>query len=200
MQPGGCRDARPSPDPHPLRNSVRHHLHAPERGFRLMPRPRIPCGDCGALCTFGSQRCWTCWKASKGNPLERHTVVDESTGCWEWQGAHTRDGYGMLRIENRAISSHRYSYTTLVGPIPEGLEIDHLCRNRNCCNPEHLEPVTRSENLRRSPLMGRARLSMTHCKRGHPYNEANTRYTTEGHRQCRECENACRRVGFDGWT
>lgn len=76
-------------------------------------------------------------------------VVDDG-GCWNWPGARTRKGYGQIRLaEGRTSYTHRESYMAFVGPIPEGLEIDHLCRNRGCFNPDHLEPVTPGENARR---------------------------------------------------
>lgn len=72
-------------------------------------------------------------------------------GCWEWQGARQR-GYGRIRSGANVLRVHRVTYEAMVGPIPDGLDLDHLCRNRSCCNPAHLEPVTRRENLFRSDL------------------------------------------------
>lgn len=107
---------------------------------------------------------------------------DGSGGCWEWIGAKGADGYGKFAIEG-FISAHRAAYTLLVGPIPDGLEIDHLCRNRACVNPDHLEPVSRSENIRRG-VAGR-----THCRRGHAFTPENTRLGPDG-RRCRACQRA----------
>lgn len=120
----------------------------------------------------------------------------QSDGCWMWCAALDAHGYGrfgirgVTRADWRMRLAHRVSYETYVGPIPEGLDLDHLCRNRACVNPAHLEPVSRSENLRRSPLMGAAALAKTHCPRGHEYDERNTRITTSGARDCRECHRA----------
>jgi hypothetical protein len=85
-------------------------------------------------------------------------------------------------------SAHRWAYEAFVGPIPEGLEIDHLCRNRACVNPAHLDPVTHQENMSR----GKA-ARMTHCHKGHPFDEANTRMEAYGSRRCKECNNAASR-------
>ena len=70
-------------------------------------------------------------------------------GCWVWLGAKMRNGYGQLVVGGVHYAAHRYAYQELVGAIPAGLDLDHLCRNRACTNPDHLEPVTRSENLLR---------------------------------------------------
>lgn len=116
--------------------------------------------------------------------------VDTSGECWEWTANKIR-GYGQFTAAKRKYRAHRFAYELLVGPIPEGLEIDHLCRNRACVNPAHLEPVTRQENLRRAGVSWRyanaARRAKTHCKRGHLFDEKNTYITRSGGRQCRQC-------------
>jgi hypothetical protein len=78
----------------------------------------------------------------------RNVVI--SDGCWEWTGARTRGGYGYFWLGVAAYPAHRVAYATVVGAIPAGLDLDHLCRVRHCVNPRHLEPVTRSENIRRA--------------------------------------------------
>lgn len=111
--------------------------------------------------------------------LERVEVSDG--GCWIWQGAMTPNGYGMINAWDRRWLTHRLAYTVMVGPIPAGLQIDHLCRERACANPAHLEPVTQAENLRRQGA------AVTHCPRGHEYTSANTYITSKGGRSCRTC-------------
>lgn len=74
------------------------------------------------------------------------TIVN---GCWIWLGMKTPEGYGIIKVNGKRVKAHRYAYTHLVCPIPEGLTIDHLCRHKDCVNPEHLEPVTASENTKR---------------------------------------------------
>src|SRR2546426_12646273 len=77
------------------------------------------------------------------------SLVEMSLFCWEWTGKKFKNGYGCFRIRGRHFMAHRRAYEMCVGPIPCGLDIDHLCRNRGCVNPSHLEPVTRRDNLLR---------------------------------------------------
>lgn len=121
--------------------------------------------------------------------LSRVTVTP--FGCWDFDGCRLACGYGRASWNGRLWLTHRLVYTLLIGEIPAGLELDHLCKNKPCCNPEHLEPVNRSENIRRGPQGGitaaRER-AKTACPAGHPYDEANTYWTLRGHRQCRLCK------------
>jgi hypothetical protein len=78
------------------------------------------------------------------------SYVTKTEGCWEWKGAKDGDGYGHLGVAGSVVGAHRYAYELLVGPIPEGLHLDHLCRNRPCVNPDHLEPVTQAVNVGRA--------------------------------------------------
>lgn len=137
----------------------------------------------------------------------------ETDGCWLWTGALLANGYGMFRA-SKSMAAHRWAYEHVVGPIPEGLQLDHLCRVRNCVNPSHLEPVTQAENIRRGfkarghslrrsgykpkpkppdyvhvPMADR-----TQCPQGHPYDDANTylvrRRNGRTDRTCRACRKA----------
>jgi HNH endonuclease len=123
-------------------------------------------------------------------------LVDD--GCWEWAGGHNRDGYGTVYTTpgSGPRGAHRVIYELLVGPIPDGLEIDHLCRNRGCVNPGHMEPVSKRVNLLRGLGVGARNAAKTHCPRGHAYDAANTYISRDGKRVCRTChrERALRRA------
>ncbi len=124
----------------------------------------------------------------------RRTSDDD--GCWVFAGSKNWDGYGMVKNPQGSQMAHRVVYEALVGPIPEGYQLDHLCRNPACVNPEHLEPVTQQENIRRGLGNWRQR-AKTHCPQGHPYDEANTllNHHSSGQgrkRACRTCVNARR--------
>lgn len=91
-------------------------------------------------------------------PLERvlSRVAADASGCWLWTGALLRDGYAAIKVSGKVTVAHRVAYAAMVGPIPEGLELDHVCNVRNCVRPEHLEPVTHAENQRRAAVRRRA--------------------------------------------
>lgn len=119
-----------------------------------------------------------------GERFANKVEIDQS-GCWIWTGAATK-GYGQVKRNGIQHAAHRYAYQHLVGPIPAGLVLDHLCRETRCVNPAHLEPVTNAENIRRGRV-GLNESTKTHCPQGHPYDETNTYSWKNGWRQCRAC-------------
>jgi hypothetical protein len=130
---------------------------------------------------------------------------EPNSGCWLWTGAAGGNGYGFYKAKGIGMVAHRWAYTLLRGPIPTGLELDHLCRVRYCVNPAHLEPVTRSENARRGmtgrdpgaaerlrngiEAIRRKWAAVAHCSRGHAFDEINTLWRGKDKRQrdCKEC-------------
>lgn len=116
-------------------------------------------------------------------------------GCWVWTRSLSF-GYGRFNINHlRWVKAHRFAYETLVEPVPEGLCLDHLCRNRRCVNPDHLEPVTMKVNLQRGNNWQRDK---THCKHGHEFTPDNTVWR-KGFRKCRECNRiTCQRTYAEG--
>lgn len=111
------------------------------------------------------------------------TIPIDAHGCWIWRAARNAQGYGVCWNGRSTQLAHRWVYEQIVGPIPDGLELDHLCRVRACVNPDHLEPVTHAENVRRSPSANAAK---ERCPQGHDYSDENT-YEWRGRRQCRTC-------------
>ena len=123
---------------------------------------------------MGAERFVVSYDLSYAPPRFRSKVRRDGS-CWFWTGAINPEGYGTYvqdarRASRRDRGAHRFAYEWFIGPVPDGLVLDHLCRNRSCVNPAHLEAVTNAENSRRG-LKGRL---VTHCVHGHPYNEANT--------------------------
>ena len=136
----------------------------------------------------------TFWeKVDKGGPVP--TGRPGLGPCWLWTGGRQSKGYGGFSLHRRSVLAHRFTYERLVGPVPDGLELDHLCRVRHCVNPEHLEPVTHRVNIRRGDAgqeTGRQQRAKTHCPSGHPYDVGNTYWRRQGWRGCRACQRAAR--------
>ena len=119
-----------------------------------------------------------------------HLRKVEETGCWVWTGFLNK-GYGRVNVAGKIRDVHRVAYEFFVGPVPDGLDLDHVCRNRACANPEHLEPVSRAENLRRGINVRRETKA---CPAGHLYTEENTMTDSySGARRCRICRKATTR-------
>lgn len=125
--------------------------------------------------------------------FKRYIDYQWDTGCWIWTGGKNKDGYGtfFVNMQTGYTRSHTWAYMHFIGPIGDGLELDHLCRNRACCNPHHLEPVTHKENTRRGDVgkhMKSLKAQKTHCPKGHPYSGDNLKlHPVKGYRMCREC-------------
>jgi HNH endonuclease len=119
-------------------------------------------------------------------PLQRFEErISPLEDCWIWDRPGI-GGYGMLHVNGKQVYAHRWSYEFHIGPIPEGLQLDHLCRRRACVNPYHLEPVPAEVNKARGIKKNR-NTGKTHCQNGHPFDAQNTYLTTAGFRKCRIC-------------
>jgi len=128
-------------------------------------------------------------RATRGpSPFERFDAkVQRTATCWLWIGATNQKGYGTFWSGDVRTGAHRWSYEYHVGPIPVGLEIDHLCRVRHCVNPAHLRPVTPLENKRM--IRGRnSNMGKTHCLNGHEFDAENTYVRPGGGRHCKACQ------------
>ena len=125
--------------------------------------------------------------------ISRNCLVEDrgyTTPCWVWQRRVQHDGYSQTEARGKAISAHRLSYSVFVGPIPDGLVVDHLCRVLLCCNPDHLEAVTNQENQRRA----RSFEVVKACIRGHELTTRNIGREKDGGYFCRDCRNERRRT------
>ena len=177
-------------------------LHDTERTDLPMPSYHITCSILG--CNKPTHARGWChphyenWRRT-GDPIPCHQSLYSAwwdrvdfavSGCWNWTGATAERGYGLVYNPQtkRFVRAHRRVYEMCVGPIPDGLEIDHLCRNPRCINPDHLEPVTHVENCLRSPIMGQGQTTKTHCPAGHPYEGENLYIFPNGARACRTCQ------------
>lgn len=121
--------------------------------------------------------------------LMEKVAIDTETGCWNWTACITPAGYGQFWFEYRRNNfAHRAAYILLVGPIPEGLVLDHLCRNRACCNPAHLEPVTQARNVNRGLAPTIVNRDLGICRNGHTVTPQNRYFRpNDGHVECADC-------------
>jgi len=115
--------------------------------------------------------------------------VNKTEGCWEWTAVCKSDGYGVFTLRHgKKVLAHRYAFEDHIqGSIPDGMTIDHLCRNPRCVNPAHMEVVTVKENILRSDGLTAQNARKTHCDRGHEFTEENTQRNTHG-RRCAQCK------------
>jgi ribosomal protein L24E len=130
-------------------------------------------------------------------------IVRTESGCWEWAGSVDGGGYGHLKVGRRGktkktIKTHRFAFEEFRYPVPMGLELDHLCRNRRCSNPFHLEPVTRRENVLRGTGMGARHAAKTHCDGGHELTPENS-YSPPGRPHWRQCRICRRKYARNHW-
>jgi hypothetical protein len=124
-----------------------------------------------------------------GSVMDRLLAKTEinPNGCWEWQGQTNHLGYGVIWDGAKMEKVHRITYRVLKSPIPKGKQLDHLCRVRHCVNPDHLEAVTRRENILRGDGPTAVNARKTHCVHGHEFTAENTYMRPEGERECRIC-------------
>jgi hypothetical protein len=170
-----------------------------------------PCQICGTLIArpeVSYPSAWkrknTCSRACAGQLRERRKRPDparylaarskapNANGCIEWKG-RTQFGYGRAQYAGRQVQAHILAWEIHKGPVPEGLDLDHLCRNRRCLNPLHLEPVTLVENVMRGESPPAKNARKLQCDRGHDFDEKNTAVRPNGHRHCRTCRNLAAR-------
>jgi hypothetical protein len=149
-----------------------HYIRNRRWGDPLGSKPKKP---------WKPERLWS--RVDKNGPVPDYRP--DVGPCWLWTGV-TSGGYGQIRVAGRMRPTHCVAYELLVGPIPEGLELDHLCRVRNCCRVSHLEPVSHKENALRGVGCGAVNAAKTHCKQGHPL-FGDTVIITAKERKCREC-------------
>lgn len=130
---------------------------------------------------------------SRNLPFMDRIYFEPMSGCWIWGGGWSSAGYGMINQGGISRYAHRVSYEMHKGQIPDGLTIDHLCRNTACCNPDHLEAVTMGVNIRRGTAPCAVNAHKTHCPKGHPLVDGNVDRKMGKFGPKRECS-TCRRA------
>ena len=126
--------------------------------------------------------------------IEANINRPPTSECWYWCGKLRKNGYGFIYLDGRTLYAHRIAYEAFKEPLKPGLQIDHLCRIRSCVNPQHLEQVTRKENILRGVGATALNKRKTICKNGHPLNEKNTYIRPDGNRHCRRCNTENQRI------
>lgn len=125
--------------------------------------------------------------------------VDRNTGCWNWTAGLNGKGYAYIFARRYSRQAYKWYYEIVYGKVPDGMELDHLCRNKKCVNPEHLEVVTKSENNRRGNSPSAKNARKTHCPRGHELADGNLFIHKSGRRSCLICFTRQRREATDRW-
>ncbi len=144
-------------------------------GCKLVRNPKSHSSNKRRYC---SHRCaYSARVKSTIEKIKSQVVIDPNTGCWNWRRRY-KNGYGTIQIRGKPFLTHRLNYQLNFGPIGDEIELHHLCENKACCNPAHLEPLSHIQHSYTH--------LKTHCKRGHPFDEKNTHFTKIG-RRCREC-------------
>ncbi|MCD1645252.1 HNH endonuclease signature motif containing protein [Aurantimonas coralicida] len=126
------------------------------------------------------------WRKARQRLFDNIEVLEN--GCWQWRGTFfTRNPYAQFSANEKTLRAHKFAYEALRGRVPDGLILDHLCRNTGCVNPAHLEPVTHQVNVLRGEGFAAENAVKTHCVNGHPFDAENTGYCPNGDRRCRAC-------------
>ena len=208
---GGSQEGRPLPRLRPVRGTAGEHAPPGEQVRRVPRVPRVllghldledPCAQT-VLIPSGGQARTTTWPPKRAESILPRRIktpeelladryaIDPATGCWIWKGKPKDTGYGQVKIggrNGRVVDAHQAVYELVVGPVPSGKELDHLCRTPLCVNPAHLEPVTHRVNVLRGESPAARASRATACPQGHPYDAQNTYVRPDGRgRGCRAC-------------
>lgn len=142
---------------------------------------------------FGGLKMPRCNRTTSPARFWAKVQINHPDECWPWLACRMKDGYGVFRLGGELKKAHRIAYELIKGEIPEGLQLDHICRNTSCVNPSHLEAVTCRENVLRSDNTASKNARKTHCKYGHGFSKQNTFWHPDGRRECRICRRLARR-------